>query len=255
MERAQLEASLSGQFPADLVAAAIDAYEEMVNEYRLNRHQAAELAAAHFAETLFRMLQQELLGTATPLGQQLPATSTLLNQLSNSQGGDRILKVDMPRCLDAVYAIRNHRGVGHIAGAVNSNRMDAVFVRSMCSWVLAELVRRYHGCPAEEAQAIVDALVNREVPLVEDVDGVLRVLDPNLTCSDQVLVLLHAATDEWVSDDDLLASTEYGNGSRFRSNVIGGLHKQRMLEHRNGNCKILPPGIHCVEANPDLIMR
>jgi len=250
MERTQLEASLSGHFPADLVEAALGSFEQMVNEYRLGRHGPAELGAAHFAEAVFRMLQQELLvGPATPLGQQLPNTTTLLNQFRQSTNGDRILKIDMPQCLDAVYVIRNSRGVGHVPGEVDPNRMDAVFVRAVCSWVLAELIRRYHGCPAAEAQAIVDALVDREVPLVEDVEGLLRVLDPNMRCSDQVMVLLYHSSEEWVPDADLLASTEYSNASQFRTRLLRTLHDQRKLEYRDGSCKILPPGLRYVEEN------
>jgi hypothetical protein len=38
-------------------------------------------------------------------------------------------------------------------------------------WVVAELVRIHHGVTADQAQAIIEDLVTREVPAVQEIDG------------------------------------------------------------------------------------
>jgi len=58
----------------------------------------------------------------------------------------------IPRLLPVLYEIRNNRGVGHVGGDVDPNHMDAEAVQAMASWVMAELVRIFHGVKTEEAR-------------------------------------------------------------------------------------------------------
>jgi len=58
-------------------------------------------------------------------------------------------------------------------------------------WVLAEFVRISHGIPANQAQNIVDDLVTRRSPAIQDFDGFLKVLTPTLRAGDYCLLLLY----------------------------------------------------------------
>jgi hypothetical protein len=60
----------------------------------------------------------------------------------------------------------------------------------MASWVMAELVRVFHQVSLLEAQATVNALVERKHPIVWQQGDLRRVLDPNLSKGDQSLLLL-----------------------------------------------------------------
>src|SRR5690349_8508101 len=84
---------------------------------------------------------------------------------------------------------------------------DATLVISNIDWALAELVRLYHDVSADQAQQIVDGLVARAVPAVQDFNGFLKVLKPGLQASPYVLLLLYecgtrgatlAELDTWV---------------------------------------------------------
>jgi len=72
--------------------------------------------------------------------------------------------------------------------------MDAVCVLQISKWIVAELIRVLHNRPVDEAAAIVDALVERESPLVWRVGEKLRVLDAKLSMKDKALILLHASS-------------------------------------------------------------
>jgi hypothetical protein len=157
--------------------------------------------------------------------------------------GDRSLRILIPRLLPVLYEVRSNRGVGHVGGDVDPNHMDSEVVQSMASWLMAELVRIFHGVSTEEAQQAVDALVERKTPLVWDVEGVKRVLDTAMSMKDQVLLLLHHSAG-WVASADLVRWVEYSNGSVFRSSVLGPLHKARLIEFDagKGRAKISPTG-------------
>jgi len=58
-------------------------------------------------------------------------------------------------------------------------------------WVMAEFVRLHHNVNADEAQRLIDELVTRGAPVVQDFDGFLKVLKPDLSASPRCLVLLY----------------------------------------------------------------
>src|SRR5205823_5218496 len=74
---------------------------------------------------------------------------------------------------------------------VDPNLQDALLVTSNLDWVLAEFVRLYHSVPADEAQRIVESIVTRKAPAVQDFDGFLKVLNPQLPAGDFVTLLLY----------------------------------------------------------------
>ena len=74
-------------------------------------------------------------------------------------------------------------------------------------WVVAEFVRLHHGVSANEAQSIVESLVTRRAPAVQEFQGFLKVLNPKLEAGDHVLLVLYhrcgegatyAEIDKWV---------------------------------------------------------
>ncbi len=155
----------------------------------------------------------------------------LVKQPHQTQYTDlEILRILIPRLLPPLYEIRNNRGVGHVGGEVNPNLMDATAVYTMASWVLAELVRVFHGVKTAEAQAAVDALVERKIPLIWEPGTVKRVLDTSLSAKDQTLVLLYQGL-AWVPESELLASVEYSNPTMYRSKILKPMHKERLIEY------------------------
>jgi hypothetical protein len=150
--------------------------------------------------------------------------------------------------LPPLYEIRNNRNVGHVGGDVNPNQMDALAVFSIASWVMGELVRVFHGISVQEAQEIVDALSERKMPLIWDPGTAKRVLNTQLTATDQTLLLIHQSMS-WVTEDDLLNSIEYSSAALYRSRVLMKLHKARLAEYDKPNqrVRISPKGSVHVE--------
>lgn len=136
----------------------------------------------------------------------------------------------MPRMLLALYDIRNNRSVGHVGGDVDPNESDAAVVQTMASWLIAELVRIYHGMDVGQAQQVVEALVERKVPLVWEVGEKKRVLNPAISASDQTLLLLYSEPG-WVAERNLQLWVEYAEASKFRGRVLERLHSERLIEY------------------------
>jgi hypothetical protein len=103
----------------------------------------------------------------------------------------------------SMYDVRNSRGVGHPSGDVDPNLSDATFVAAAADWVIAELVRVYHGVPLDAAQAIVDGLVQRKLPIVQVFGDFPKVLRSDLTTPIKALVILYVRGELGASSTNL----------------------------------------------------
>jgi hypothetical protein len=148
--------------------------------------------------------------------------------------------------LPALYEIRNNRNVGHVGGDVDPDLMDSSAVVSMASWILAELVRVFHGVTTEEAQCVVDNLAERRIPMVWKSGNIRRVLNPRLSLKDQILLLLGSVAGK-ASLEQLLTWTGYKKKAYFLR-LLRKLHEDRHLEFNEqiGEVELLPPGVDYV---------
>jgi hypothetical protein len=149
--------------------------------------------------------------------------------------------------LPALYEVRNNRSVGHVGGDVDPNHMDSVAVLSMCNWIMAELVRVFHGLPVHEAQKVVDILSEIRIPVIWTDGGMKRILQPKLKLPDQLLLLASTSLPDF-GIDDLLSWTECKDKKHFM-NTVRRLHKSRMFEYTptTNRVQILPPGTEAVQ--------
>jgi hypothetical protein len=92
-----------------------------------------------------------------------------------------------------------------IADGIDPNLQDGTLVISILDWVLAEFVRLHHDIAASDAQKIVDGLVTRQVPAIEDFNGFLKVLNPKLKVSERVMLLLYERGKEGALVEELKA--------------------------------------------------
>ena len=207
---------LESALPSELVDALILSYERIKQNFYLGKHEPSELNGGKFVEACVRILQHETTGgNYTAIGKRIPNVIAILRGFEQIPGSAAIdsYRVHVPRTLTAMYNIRNKRGVGHLGGDVNPNSADATLVVACADWVMAELLRVYYQCSLEEAQATVDALVQRRWVLVHPVGGLRRVLLPRLSYKDQTLLLLAYEYPGEVLDSDLVAWTEASNPS------------------------------------------
>jgi hypothetical protein len=181
---------------------------------------------------MLRILQNELARSYTPFGTQIRAIDQETRTLEKlpKTAGPESLRVIMPRALAFLYTLRNKRGIGHEGGDVDANEIDAATCVRVADWCLSELIRVIHTMSLEEAQALLDAIAEREVPHVWAIAGKKRVLDPNLTAREQVLLLLYSDPDTAIPVEDLFSWVEYGRLDHFRSSVLIPMHRERLVE-------------------------
>jgi hypothetical protein len=233
--RSTIQAQLASALPSKLVDELLEAHAEAKRNLYLGGLRLSEVEGGRFCEAAFRLLQQITQGAFTPLGTQLN-TEQLIQQLSNLSVGSHpdAIRLHIPRALRLVYDIRNKRDAAHLADGIDPNLQDATLVTSVVDWVLAEFIRIYHNVSANEAQQSVNQIVTRAVPVVQDFNGFLKLLNPKLEAGDHCLVLLYQRGEQGATLNDLLNWAR----PKMRSNLkttLKRLAEQKDLVHFDGS--------------------
>lgn len=213
-------------YPTELAKVVADAFDEIQTNFQARRWKASELDAGHFVEAVRRVIELELTGSFTPISKKLPGFSDSVLRQFERETGHESYRILIPRTLWAIYAIRNKRGVAHV-GEVSPNELDATTISRMAKWVLGEIVRLKSGLSADETEALLHGIVQRDVPTLWLVDGRERILDRGLDAKDKVLVLLYARSPR--TADELREAIEYTNKTRFKK-LLGELHRAKLVD-------------------------
>ena len=248
---------LSG-VPAGLRTPLLGSFATIVRNYREGRWEPSELNGGKLCEVVYSILKGHIDGK---MPNRPSKPRNMVDAAKDLEKADqnifpRAVRVQIPRVLMALYEIRNNRGVGHVGGDVDPNRMDARMVLEMSKWMLADLIRVFHNLDTATASSVVEALVERTVPIVWEVGDIRRVLDPTLKMRDQSLLLLYA-TPTPVKDRDLFAWVEHSNFTVFTDKVLQPLHKARLVEYNknSGLLQLSPTGVDEVEKNLPLELQ
>lgn len=204
--RTQIESQLASALEASLVRELLEAHSEAKKNFYLGGLRLAAVEGGRFCEAAFRLLEFITKGGKfTALGKTLPSTEKLISDMANADPvrfGDAI-RLHIPRSLRLVYDIRNKRDAAHLGDGIDPNLQDAGLVVGVIDWVLAEFIRLYHNVSADEASKIVDGIVTRLAPVIQDFAGFLKVLNPKLKVSEHCSVLLYQRADYGASYDEL----------------------------------------------------
>lgn len=243
--------------PSVLRAELLAEFDKLVRNYRERRWEPAELDGGRFCEVTYSVVKGSIDGnfpsSATKPGNLLDACRKL--EQTSRDSAPHSLRILIPRLISGLYDIRNNRGVGHVGGDVDSNQMDATVAVQIASWILAELIRVHHSVTIDEAQQVVEGLVDRVVPLVWELpDGRLRVLKPSLSMRQRTLVVLYHTYPDEISEVDLVRAVEHSNASVFRRDVLRPSHKQALIDYdkQNRTTRLSPLGVRAVEEEIDL---
>nr|WP_276977396.1 hypothetical protein [Ferrimicrobium acidiphilum] len=245
-----LERDLSRSLPLHLVKLLLNSYKKIKENFYLGKLEPAELDGGKLCEVVLRILQVETQQHTTPFSTHVRDLAGEFRKFENMTSANESIRFHIPRLASALYNIRNKRGVGHAGQDVNPNLADSTIVAASADWIIAEFIRLHYSCTLDEAQATVDSLVQRRLPLVYEILGVKRVLNPKLSAAERSLLIL-ASQPEGLSESELFKFVEHSNRAVFRRDVLKTLHKRKQIEFDGRRCTILPPGLRVVEEHYD----
>lgn len=239
---------LSSKIDPDLAERLLNHYKELKQKFFLGQYELSQLNSAKFVEVVFRILEYITKGNYTPFNKDIQINNIVayLENLPKDNHVDSI-RIHIPIILKTIYAIRSKRGVAHI-GEINPNLMDSTFVISACDWIMAEFVRLYYTADPVEAQKIINSIVERKVPIIEEFGEELRVLNPNLAVADKILLILYKKYPNYVLTGDLKNWIKTKSTSHITT-ILHQLDTNAKIYRKGKENTITKKGIDYVEKN------
>jgi len=185
-------------YPVELVDSLIDSYIELAGNFVRGKLRPSQVEGGRFCEAAIRILQYETTKAYSPIGVSINLDNEIekLRNLSKTSYNDSI-RIHIPRTIRVIYDIRNKRDTAHL-GRISLNLMDATLILSCCKWVLAELYRMRFRISIDKAQSMIDGLVKKDVPIIQDFDGFPVILKPDMSVRDRIMILLYDRGSEGV---------------------------------------------------------
>jgi hypothetical protein len=241
--------SLLATIPQPLRNELLEAFNLIVTNFREERWEPSELNGGKLCEVVYTILRGYIDGafptTPTKPGNMVDACRAFEQA---SSAFPRSVRIQIPRMLIALYEVRNNRGVCHVGSDVNANQMDATCVLYVSKWIVAELVRLFHNVDTEAAEAAIDSIVERTLPVVWKVGERLRILDTKTTMKEKTLLLLYQSST-CLREQDLFDWVEHSNASTYRRDVLRSLHHEKLIEYEEDTRLVYlsPKGVAQVE--------
>ncbi|RNL49765.1 hypothetical protein [Pedobacter jejuensis] len=254
-DKSKLSEALSGiseEFREQIIDVYIEIKKRQVKSFFNDELDTVGLSSGKFCETVFRMIQKEVTGSFTPFDKHISNFPQELTKIIMAPAGaiNESLRVIIPRALMFIYTLRNKRGIGHVGGDVEANQIDIGTIVKSVDWVVCELIRIYHNLPLEKAQLIVDSLNLKILPDLWNIDGKRRVLKSGLKFKEKIILLLYNELKNKASLEELFEWSEHSNKSTFKSSIINGLHKEKLIEFNKNTSEvsISPTGLALAES-------
>jgi len=143
---------------------------------------------------------------------------------------------------------RNNRNVAH-PGQIDVNQLDASFVINTANWIMGEIVRLEDGSDPVSAQNDINKIIERKIPVIEEIGGNLKVLNPNLNTREKILLCLYQKYPQPLNDVYLIQNIKYNNSSRFKTYLKLLYVKESLVDYSKGVVILTKRGVAWVEKN------
>ena len=233
--------------PSDLVNTLQTEFQKLHQQYFLGCWEPSQLDAGRFAEIVMRILEYKNSGSSyTPIGVQL-SRLVIVAAIRKNTALDESLRFHMLGLTELILDFRNKRNVAH-PGTVSVNEMDATFVLQAANWIVAELIRLETQMSPNDARDEIKKIIERKVPIIEEIGGRLKCLNPKLKAKEKAMVFCYQKYPSEVSLDDLADWMGYSNKSVL-GNELRGLDKDGRIDFRNDMAQLTKKGLLWVEKN------
>ncbi len=232
--------------PNELVTALQTEFQKLHQQYFLGKWEPAQLDGGRFVEAVLRIVQHKDKGTYTPISTQLDRKS-IVGSVAKNTTLPKSLRLQIPALAELTMDFRNNRNSGHL-GTIDVNEMDSTFVLNAANWVVAELIRLEAQMSPANAQAEIKKIIERKVPIIEEIGGRLKCLNPKLGAKEKAMVLCYQKYPSGISLDDLTDWMEYSNKGVLRKQLLK-LNKDGRLDFRDDMAILTKKGLLWVEKN------
>jgi hypothetical protein len=237
----KLRTALVVKFPANKVDEILYHYSVLRREARLDHWESCLVNGGKFVEAVLKCFHYLSVGNEV----DSVKADEEIRRLENAVHLSDFERLTIPRALRLIYEFRNKRGGAHNS-SFDPIKTDCALVVAISNWVMEELTRLYLTNDAIAAQALVESLLIKDIPLVEEVEGDRLVLRSGLSARIQLEILLYREFPDRCAFKDLIHWVHDHSVENIR--VTLRTMKQKNLVHETEvGWKLTTSGVHEAE--------
>jgi hypothetical protein len=195
----QLENILIKEFDSNRVSKILRHFVDCEQNFQEGKWEVCLTKAGKFVEAIVKMIWIYC-GKTLPSPRDFKASQyarKITDEISKATVPHDEIRLQIPRGCIFLYDITSNRGARHDSEEVDPNEMDATLAMTICSWILAELVRfsAKGKFSPEQAKSLVGSITQRRYPTFENIDGRIYVhkdkYETSLECAILILYALY----------------------------------------------------------------
>jgi DNA-binding MarR family transcriptional regulator len=203
VERNFIVSQLSPPLDNLLANQLLDEFVSMERRFIQRDWGPTELDGGRFCEALARILYHIDSGTLDRARYFDDCLKYVENNNLAHNIAPRHNALHLGRVLRTVYKFRNQRGVAHISPHYTPNQMDSKFVIESVRWCMNETIRIFWNGNRDMAAKAIRELLQFDVPAIGSYEDIILVQRSDLTCEEEVIVLLHYAGEAGFSRNEI----------------------------------------------------
>jgi len=245
----EIKNTLESKFNKNFVKSLIEHYDGTMGSFYNEDWEKCLVKSGKFIEAVMKCLHQ----FRTNEIKNKVDVGTEIDQLINSDKNkfNSSVRIFIPRACRFVYNVASDRGGRHDIIDFDPNRMDALCLTHIVSWIMAEFIRCFHNSIITTAQAqnISDSLIERKFSIVERVDKVTFIHKKNISAREIILAILFLNGKEGVKRDEIIQQVKANGHTKNNAQTsLSQLTRERLIfENENQLVKILNPGVKKAE--------
>lgn len=235
-EKDQIKQILLNHFSKKHTEAYIEHYLKATREYQGSNWELCLSKISKFIEAILKTLSV-FCNQSLPPPRQFKVRD-IVNKLENQNKLNDSLRLTIPRACVYIYDITSNRGARHDPHEINPNKMDATVAISVSSWILAELIRFVvKDSTPELAERMVEALIEKQIPYFENIDGRVYINIEKLSAPEIGLLLLYRIYPKRISRTELINQIKR-HGVKGNAAQVAASRLNKYVDDINDNWKI-----------------
>ncbi len=242
---ATLKKELSAKINPVLVEELLKEYTEVLDGFYRNDNPKLLSASGRFVEMVLATISYLNDGRINLNNIEVDKLYKKIINLPKNTGEEELLYLEIPRTARAIYTIRSKKRGPHKKD-LDPILQDRDFIKSATDWILASLLFLYHTKSEKEISCILENLIEKKIPLIEEFeDGGVLILK-KLSFSQKLLVLLYVQKG-MITKDVLRTLSKPKYAQEFNINLLN-LERRLLVYINANNIKITKNGIREVDT-------
>jgi DNA-binding MarR family transcriptional regulator len=243
------------KFVEELINKGIDkiVVEKLIEEYRivkrehlLGDEEKVILHSAKVSDLILALIKNKVSRKVVDINNiHFQKLLEVVRKYPKSSAEEVILTLAIPRVAESIYTIRSKKDVAHVK-TIDPSSIDSSYCVSACDWMLSELVLLFFKADADEASELINSILEKKIPTVEEFeDGSIVILRKDLSVTQEIMLTLYHYYPKRLTNTDLIKNVK--KTPSYVNKLLAKLENRKFIHQTEDGYKLTKLGTKYVE--------